>query len=75
MATARADLPNRANTASTRPRTSLQGYDASATDKSAWVIVAAEESKGLGKYFFEPMASTAAASTAMRIPARKSSAT
>jgi hypothetical protein len=48
------DLPNRANTALTRPRTSLQGYDASETDKSAWVIVAAEESKGLGKYFFEP---------------------
>jgi hypothetical protein len=49
-----ADLPNRANTALTRPRLSLQGYDVSDTDKSAWVIVAAEESKGLGKYFFEP---------------------
>jgi len=49
-----ADLPNRANTALTRPRTSLQGYLNSAGDKSAWVIVAAEESKGLGKYFFEP---------------------
>ena len=47
-----ADLPNRANTALTRPRTSLQGYTNSAGDKSAWVIVAAEESKGLGKFFF-----------------------
>jgi len=51
-----ADLPNRANTALTRPRTSLQGYDTTGdgvTD-SAWVVMAAEESKGLGKYFFEP---------------------
>ena len=47
-----ADLPNRANTALTRPRTSLQGYTNSADNKSAWVIMAAEESKGLGKYFF-----------------------
>ena len=51
-----ADLPNRANTALTRPRTSLQGYDADGDTipDSAWVVVAAEESKGLGKYFFEP---------------------
>jgi hypothetical protein len=53
-----ADLPNRANTALTRPRLSLQGYDKDATeegvDMSAWVVVAAEESKGLGKYFFTP---------------------
>jgi len=55
-----ADLPNRANTALTRPRTSLQGYDKDTnpddevTDMSAWVVVAAEESKGLGKFFFEP---------------------
>lgn len=52
----KADLPNRSNTALTRPRTSLQGYDSDgdgATD-SAWVIIAAEESKGLGKFFFEP---------------------
>ncbi len=48
-----ADLPNRANTSITRPRTSLQGYT-NGTDKSAWVVVAAEESKGLGKYFFNP---------------------
>ena len=49
-------LPNIANTASTRPRLSLQGYDSngdSAID-SAWVIVAAEESKGLGRYAFLP---------------------
>ena len=43
-------LPNVANTASTRPRLSLQ----SSTNGSAWVIVAAEESKGLGKFFFLP---------------------
>ena len=49
-----ADLPNRANTAATRPRLSLQGYNASDVDKSAWVIFAVEESKGLGAYFFEP---------------------
>jgi hypothetical protein len=49
-----ADLPNRANTASTRPRLGLQGYDASDTDKSAWVVFAVEESKGLGAFFFEP---------------------
>ena len=48
-----ADLPNRANTALTRPRTSLQSYT-NGTDKSAWVVMAAEESKGLGKYFFNP---------------------
>ena len=47
------DLPNRANTASTRPRLSLQGWG-DEIDKSAWVIVAAEESKGLGRFFFEP---------------------
>jgi hypothetical protein len=51
-----ADLPNRANTALTRPRTSLQGYDSDGdgVNESAWVIVAAEESKGLGKFFFRP---------------------
>jgi len=43
-------LPNIANTGSTRPRLSLQE---SATG-SAWVIVAAEESKGLGAFFFLP---------------------
>lgn len=49
-------LPNIANTASTRPRTSLQGRDSDADGiiDSAWVIVAAEESKGLGKFFFLP---------------------
>jgi hypothetical protein len=51
-----ADLPNRANTALTRPRTSLQGYDidGDGVTESAWVVMAAEESKGLGKFFFEP---------------------
>ena len=50
------DMPNIANTASTRPRLSLQGYDYSGdgTVDSAWVIVAAEESKGLGIYAFLP---------------------
>jgi len=51
-----ADLPNRANTGLTRPRLSLQGLDADfdGVTEGAWVIVAAEESKGLGKAFFEP---------------------
>ena len=49
-----ADLPNRANTASTRPRLGAQGYDLTDDDRSAWVVFAAEESKGLGAYFFEP---------------------
>jgi hypothetical protein len=43
-------LPNVANTASTRPRLSLQASETG----SAWVVVAAEESKGLGKFFFLP---------------------
>ncbi|WP_455222777.1 choice-of-anchor O protein [Kaarinaea lacus] len=49
-------LPNVANTASTRPRTSLQGRDSDGDGliDSAWVVVAAEESKGLGKFFYEP---------------------
>ncbi|NNK32882.1 MAG: hypothetical protein HKP02_07140 [Xanthomonadales bacterium] len=56
-------LPNIANTATTRPRLSLQGYDSDGIDSdedgsletdSAWVIVAAEESKGLGRYAFLP---------------------
>ncbi|MEJ2456179.1 MAG: choice-of-anchor O protein [Candidatus Thiodiazotropha sp.] len=49
-------LPNLANTASTRPRLSLQGYDSDGENgvDSAWVIVASEESKGLGRYQFLP---------------------
>jgi len=49
-------LPNVANTGSTRPRLSLQGYDSDGDTlvDSAWVIVAAEESKGLGRYQFLP---------------------
>lgn len=49
-------LPNIANTASTRPRTSLQGYDSDGDGEtdSAWVVVAAEESKGLGRFLFLP---------------------
>jgi len=43
-------LPNIANTGSTRPRTSLQKSEAGA----GWVIVAAEESKGLGAFFYYP---------------------
>jgi hypothetical protein len=51
-----AGLPNIANTASTRPRTALQGYDIDGDGlfDSGWVIVAAEESKGLGRYTFLP---------------------
>ena len=47
-------LPNIANTGSTRPRTSLQGYTRTDGTPSAWMIVAAEESKGLGRYTFLP---------------------
>jgi len=49
-------LPNIANTGSTRPRTSLQGRDENddGVYEGAWVIVAAEESKGLGRYTFTP---------------------
>ena len=49
------DLPNIANTASTRPRTSLQGYDVDGNGvfDGAWVIVAAEESKGLGNFLLD----------------------
>jgi hypothetical protein len=49
-------LPNLANTAATRPRTSLQGYASvqGGPIDSAWVIVATEESKGLGRYAFLP---------------------
>jgi hypothetical protein len=49
-------LPNVANTGATRPRLSLQGYDSDADDliDSAWVIVATEESKGLGRFQFLP---------------------
>ena len=43
----------RGNTASTRARTNLRGYDSDTTDDvandSAWVIFAYEESKGLGE--------------------------
>ena len=40
-------LPNIANTGSTRPRLSVQESDTG----SAWVVVAAEESKGLGAFY------------------------
>ena len=48
------DLPNLANTAASRPQLSLQPRDSDAdgiTD-DAWVIVVAEESKGLDDFFF-----------------------
>jgi hypothetical protein len=49
-------LPNVANTGATRARLSLQGYDSDGDDAvdSAWVIVATEESKGLGRFTFLP---------------------
>lgn len=49
-------LPNIANTAATRPRLSLQGYDSDGDTlvDRAWVILATEESKGLGRYAFLP---------------------
>lgn len=51
-----AGLPNVANTGSTRPRLSLQGYSShnDGVIDSAWVIVASEESKGLGRFGFLP---------------------
>jgi hypothetical protein len=48
-------LPNVGNTAATRPRLSLQGYDSDndgLTD-SAWVVVIAEEDKGFGRFLFQ----------------------
>lgn len=48
------DMPNVANTASSRPRLSLQPRDSDGdgfTD-DAWVMVFAEEDKGLGRYAF-----------------------
>ena len=49
-------LPNVANTAATRARLSLQGYDSDGDEAvdSAWVIMATEESKGLGRFAFLP---------------------
>ena len=48
------DIPLVANTASTRPRLGLQGFDSTGDGAidDAWVVFAAEESKGLGAYFF-----------------------
>ena len=48
-------LPNVANTASTRPRLSLQARDTDGDGEtdSAWVVVVAEEDKGFGRYFFQ----------------------
>ena len=48
-------LPNLANTASTRARFSLQAYDdPDLGRKSGWIILAVEESKGLGRFTFLP---------------------
>ncbi len=47
-------IPLVANTASTRPRLGLKGFDSDgdgAVD-SAWAVFASEESKGLGAFFF-----------------------
>ena len=48
-------LPNIANTASTRPAALAPGLrlDGDGATDSAWVVVAAEESKGLGRYAFD----------------------
>ncbi|RFF29318.1 sialidase family protein [Wenzhouxiangella sediminis] len=47
-------LPNVANTAATRPRVSLQARtDELGNTIGAWVVVIAEESKGLGRFFFK----------------------
>jgi MYXO-CTERM domain-containing protein len=52
---AESGLPNIGNTAATRPRLSLQGYDSDGDTvvDSAWVVVIAEEDKGFGRYAFE----------------------
>lgn len=47
-------IPNVANTAATRARVSLQPrLDAQGNTVGGWVIVVAEEDKGLGRYFFK----------------------
>lgn len=48
------DMPNVANTASSRPRLSLQPRDSDGDGlvDDAWVMVFAEEDKGLGRYGF-----------------------
>jgi len=48
-------LPLVGNTASTRPRVNLFGYDSDkdGEDDSAWVVYQAEESKGLGRFDFD----------------------
>jgi len=47
-------LPNLANTAATRARVSLQPkFDADGNTVGGWVVIVAEESKGLGRYYFK----------------------
>jgi len=46
-------LPNVANTAATRPRLALQPrLNEAGETVGAWVVVVAEESKGMGRFFF-----------------------
>lgn len=49
-------LPLIGNIAATRPRNRLFGYDSNGDGKtdSAWVIMEAEESKGMGAFYFTP---------------------
>ena len=55
------DLPLVANTGSTRPRLGLKGFDSTGDGSidDAWVVFAAEESKGLGAFFFYANGDTA----------------
>lgn len=49
-----AGLPNVANTATTRPRLSLKPrLDGRGNTNGAWAVVIAEESKGMGRFFFK----------------------
>ncbi len=50
-----AGLPLIGNIASTRPRLGLFGYDSDGDTQidNAWVVIQAEESKGLGAFFFD----------------------
>ncbi|HEY9148633.1 MAG TPA: choice-of-anchor O protein, partial [Gammaproteobacteria bacterium] len=58
-------LPNVANTAATRARLSLQprDTDGDGVTDSAWAVVVAEESKGMGRFFFKTGESGATTAT------------
>lgn len=62
-------LPNVANTAATRARLSLQPrVDELGNTIGAWVVVVTEESKGLGRFFFETATTTRGSRTIDKEP-------